>query len=137
MSQAQSGYGVTLQHNASGSYASVAEIVSFDGPGPELQTIDVSNLTSPSDIEEVIAGQIKNGELSGKGNFLESDATQRAMIAAIYTRTTLSFKINWQGGTVWTFTAFVTRLRPTGVAVNSKIEMAFTLKPTGRMTIPT
>lgn len=136
-SVATSGYGVLLQHNASGSYVTIAEVERFNNGGPELSTIDVTNLTSPGDYEEVIAGLLKNPEISATVNFLPDDTTQRGLIAAVINRSKLGWKILWPSGTIWSFNGFCLSVQPTVAGVNAKITATIKIKPTGSITQPT
>jgi len=136
-STATAGYGVLLQHNASGSYVSIAEVESFSNGGPERSTIDVSNLTSPGDYQEFIVGMMKNPEMSVKVNFLPDDTTQRGLLAAVVNGTKLGWKIIWNAGTTWSFNGYPLSVQPTVGGLNTKNTATIKIQPTGTITQPT
>lgn len=62
----------------SGTYTTIAEAKSIDGPGIDRDEIDVTHQQSPSKHREFIAGLRDSGEISFDVNYNPNDATHNA-----------------------------------------------------------
>jgi predicted secreted protein len=60
----------------------IEEIETIGGPAQKVATVDVTNMDSPSQYAEYIAGIIEGGEITLAGNWINSTA-QKALLAAI------------------------------------------------------
>jgi len=137
-SAATSGYSTVLQDNSSGSYVSVAEVVRITGPKVSRKFIDVSNLTSPSEAEEFIAGFISNGMVTMDVNYLPGNATQKNIVASIQNGTKWGFKLilSDAAATTISWNGFYAEFEPTAPHDN-KLSARIAIKVTGLVTIPT
>lgn len=114
----------------------IAEVVSIDGPGLEKAMVEATHLNSDSRFREFLSGLRDAGEITLVLNFLPADTTHEELEDAYLANTSASYSITWtdSGLTVWSFTAFVTGLRPNATLDNEPLRSTVTLKLTG---IPT
>lgn len=137
-SQAISGFGTLYQHNYSGSFVTVAEVEKIGGPDLERQMIDVTNLGSPGEWEEFIAGLIKTGDMNLQINYLPGDQTQRNIQAGIIAGGKYQHKMILPdaGLTTISFSGFFRKFTPAAPKDN-KLSAVVLIKPTGVVTFPT
>jgi hypothetical protein len=110
-SVAVSAFGSTLTWNG----VALAELTSITGPSMKVDTIDVTNFTSPDNFREFIVGLIDGGEVGVEGNFITSDTTgQVAMTTDFYARTSRTAVITGPTAAAFsfTFTAVITAFEP-------------------------
>lgn len=118
----------------------VAGVTNIGGPGLTLETIDVTNHSSTNAWREFVGGLKDGGEVSLDIVFDPAAATHRnasgGLLYLLTTRVSGSFSITFpdSGGTVWSFTAFVTSFEPSG-AVADGLTASVTLKITGAPTL--
>ena len=114
------------------SYATIAEIVSFNGPGGSVSVIDVTDLASEA--KEKLAGLNDNGQLSFECNFIPTNTQHAALKTAKENGTTNSFKLIFTDteATEWTFDAIVTGLSITG-AVDGVVKASVSLELSGEI----
>jgi predicted secreted protein len=115
------------------SYVTIAEILSFSGPGGSVSVIDVTDLSSTA--KEKLAGLNDNGQLSFECNFIPANTQHLALREAKKNGTTISLKIIFTdtGATEWTFNAIVTGFTPSG-AVDGVVKASVTLEISGDIT---
>jgi len=126
----------TLLQLGSGSpltYATIAEINSFNGPGGSVSVIDVTDLSSAA--KEKIAGMNDNGQLSFECNFIPGDDEHVALRTAKEDGATVPIKIVFtdEGDTAWTFDAIVTGFAVQG-AIDAVVKASVTLEISGAIT---
>lgn len=126
----------TLLQLGSGSpltFATIAEINSFSGPGGNVSVIDVTDLASLA--KEKVAGMNDNGQLSFECNFLPGDTEHSALREAKENGTTINVKLIFTDSneTEWTFQAIVTGFSVSG-AIDGVVKGAVTLEITGEIT---
>ena len=114
-------------------YTTIAEIVSFNGPGGSVSVIDVTDLASSA--KEKIAGMNDNGQLSFECNFIPTNTQQAALKTAKEAGTQVKVKLVFTdtGTTEWTFDAIVTGFSITG-AVDGVVKASVTLEISGSIT---
>lgn len=112
------------------SYATIAEINSFNGPGGSAQVIDVTDLSSTA--KEKRMGLHDNGQLSFEFNYLPGDTQHELLRAAKESGEATSFQIIFADDSVttWTFSAFVLSVSISG-AVDGVVRGSVTLEITG------
>lgn len=118
----------------------VAGVTNIGGPGLTLETIDVTNHSSASAWREFVGGLKDGGEVSLDIVFDPAETTHKnasgGLLYLLTTRASGSFSLTFSdtGGTVWSFTAFVTSFEP-GAPVADGLTAAVTLKITGAPTL--
>jgi predicted secreted protein len=114
-SQSFSPRGCILNYSTATSigFAPVAELQQMDFSGQKLDLADVTNYQGGI-FKEWLATLLDSGDLTFKGNFIPSDASQAAVLAAFNTATRVSWQlilpINAATGVTWghfTFLGFV------------------------------
>lgn len=116
----------------------IAEIVNIVGPDPTMDTIDVTNLSSPNGVREFIPTLQDMGEVTLEGNFYPGDTLGQIGLKTDYDNRTLqAFVLTFPAatGTNVAFNAYVTRPLGLGAPVDGKIPFAATLKISGTITV--
>lgn len=136
-SQATSGYSTKFQTDASGSFATIAEVISIAGPGKSAKKIDVSNMDSPGAVEEFILGLISPGEVQLTLNYLPAASTHKQINSDFDARTKRNFKIIFPdtGASVWSFSGYYTKVEP-DAPVENKLTLKVTVSVTGVIISP-
>ncbi len=142
MSDAISAFGTQLQIGDGGSpeaFTTIAEVVSFSGPGLALDTEDVTNHQSPGGWEESIGTILRSGEITLEINYVPTSPTHDAatgLLAKMAARSVDNYKMIFPdtGSTTWSFAALVTGFEP-DAPHDGKLAASVTLKPTGQMTL--
>lgn len=120
-------------------FTTIAEVTNITGPGLALDTIDVTNMSSPNAWREFIAGLLDAGEVSFDINYLPGNATHNAgtgLVRDLKNRTKRNFQLVMPSSptTTWNFSAYVTGFEP-DFPVEDKIAASVTLKLTGEPTL--
>lgn len=138
-----SAFGTLLKIGDGGSptetFTTIAEVTSIGGPGLSLDTIEITNHSSPGGWREFIGGLLNAGEVSLDINYDPVGATHNAttgLIADMVARTLRHFQLVFPdtGSTTWSFTALVTLFEPSE-PVDDKLAASVTLKLTGQPTL--
>jgi predicted secreted protein len=132
------GYQTLLQRGDGGSpegFTTIAEVLDISGPSSSVDTIEVTNMDSPNNYKEYIAGLLDGGEVSFDCNFTNV-ASQTNIIADHQNRTLRNFKmvLPLAGNPAWTFAGYVTGF-DNSQPVQDKITASFTIKITGKPTL--
>jgi predicted secreted protein len=97
---------LTLKGINGASDVTIAHLTSIGEIGLENEEIDVTDLDSPDDFKEYIAGSRDAGEVSLSGNLVED-----SVISTIYnladTREIVPWEVTYPTGAKWGFNAFV------------------------------
>lgn len=98
----------------------IAHLTSIGEIGIESEEIDVTDLDSPEDFKEYIAGTKDAGEVSIAGN-IHDEAMIEKMMALANSRSVESWKVEYPSGATWTFSGFVKSFKdgektPDGIA---------------------
>lgn len=111
----------------------VAELVTIGTPQLDRDEEDVTNHDSPDAYEEMIMTLKRTGTVAVSGNYIAGNAGQLAL-ATLYDSGVLTpMTITLPNGlAVWSFSAYVKGIRPTGDLTNGKIEFSATLRPSGK-----
>lgn len=139
MSNSIAGPGFLIQKGDGGapeSFTTIAEVLDIKGPALKVDTVDVTNQSSPGRYEEVIATIRRSGEVTFDCNFIPSNGTQNAatgLLADLNSKVLRNFRILNNDGvpTKWSFSAFVTGFNPS-YPVAGVAKCSITLKVSGQ-----
>lgn len=124
--------GVTLSYSVGSptSFASIANVVSFNGPGGSASVIDVTNLSSSA--KEKLMGLPDEGQFTLEINIDPDDASHQALRSARSARTRTEFKLTLTDGTPSTaiFWGYVLGFAVSG-AVDQQVKCAITIEIDG------
>ena len=107
--QATRTMGTTLKKVKSGSEpadTTIANLTSIGEIGVESEEIDATDLDSPNNYKEFIAGSKDAGEVSIAGN-IKSEANVEKMLALAESQSLEDWVVTYPSGATWTFKAFV------------------------------
>ena len=109
MSQATRTMGTTLTKTKSGSETEdlkIANLTSIGEIGVESEEIDATDLDSPNNYKEFIAGSKDAGEVSLAGN-IKDETNVEKMLALAESQSLESWTVTYPSGATWAFTGFV------------------------------
>lgn len=109
MAQATRTMGTTLTKTKSGDEQEdlkIANLTSIGEIGVESEEIDATDLDSPDNYKEFIAGSKDAGEVSIAGN-IKDETNVEKMLALAEAQSIEEFKVEYPSGAKWTFKAFV------------------------------
>lgn len=107
--QATRTMGTTLKKIKSGSEAEdtvIANLTSIGEIGVESEEIDATDLDSPNNYKEFIAGSKDAGEVALAGN-IKDETNVEKMLALAESQSIESWEVAYPSGAKWTFSAFV------------------------------
>jgi len=134
MSNAIAAKGATLARDGH----TIAEITKIGGIEINLETLDVTTLTSPDSFKEFIGTWFDTSEVPIEGNFIAGDADgQIALMADQLAMTVQSFVLTLPTAitATWSFNALVTKFKVGDYAVGGKIDFSASLKISGKPTL--
>ena len=126
---AKSAFGTTLTWNSQ----AVAGLNNIGGVEITVEMLDATNHSSTSGLEEVIAGIARTGEVTIEGDFKYDDANgQIAMVTDAVAKTSRTAVITFPNSLgIWTFTAFISRIKVGDNPIDGKIPFSASFKITG------
>ena len=126
---AKSAFGTTLTWNSQ----AVAQLNNIGGVEITVEMLDATNHSSTSGVEEVIAGIARTGEVTIEGDFKYDDANgQIAMVTDAVAKTSRTAVITFPNSLgIWTFTAFISRIKVGDNPIDGKIPFSASFKITG------
>ena len=129
MTQATWAYGTKLSKD--GEF--IGELTNITGPDLDSDEIDVTNHDSVGGYEEVIQSIRRTGVVGLEGNFVPTDAGQKAMLQDYIDGTVSDYKITFPTAIAveWSFKAFVKKPVSTEAPVDGKIPFSAELRVTG------
>jgi len=125
--------GTTLTKTKSGSETTdlvVANLTSIGEIGLESAEIETTDLDSPNDFKEFIAGAKDAGEVALAGN-IKTEATVEAMLALANSRTVEAWTVEYPSGAKWEFSAFVKSFKDGEKTVDGVATFKASLRVTG------
>src|SRR5512139_478240 len=140
MSNGFAAYGTLLKIGNGGgtaeTFATIAEVGDIDGPSMSVNTIDMTNHSSPGARMEFKAGLIDSGEISFPINFIPTDDTHDDVVGiqkVMNDRDTWNWQMVFPDTSTVTFAAMVTAF---GIKapVAGKLSADVTLKISGQWT---
>ena len=109
MAQATRTMGTTLTKTKGGDETQdlkIANLTSIGEIGVESEEIDATDLDSPNNYKEFIAGSKDAGEVSIAGN-IKDESNVEKMLALAESQSLEEWVVEYPSGAKWTFTAFV------------------------------
>lgn len=109
MSQATRTMGTTLTKTKSGSETEdlkIANLTSIGEIGVESEEIDATDLDSPDNYKEFIAGSKDAGEVALAGN-IKDESNVEKMLALAESQSMEEWKVAYPSGATWVFKGFV------------------------------
>ena len=106
---AQRTMGTTLTKKKSGDESGdlkIANLTSIGEIGVESEEIDATDLDSPNNYKEFIAGSKDAGEVSLAGN-IKDESNVEKMLALAVSQTIEEWTVAYPSGATWTFSGFV------------------------------
>ncbi len=116
----------------------IAEITKIGGIEINLETLDVTTLTSADSFKEFIGTWFEASEVPIEGNFIAGDTDgQVALMADQLAMTVQSFVLTLPTAitATWSFNALVTKFKVGDYAVGGKIDFSASLKISGKPTL--
>ena len=109
MSQATRTMGTTLtkkKANSEQEDLKIANLTSIGEIGVESEEIDATDLDSPNNYKEFIAGSKDAGEVSLAGN-IKDESNVEKMLALAESQSMEEWEVKYPSGATWVFTGFV------------------------------
>lgn len=125
--------GTTLTKTMSGAEVAdlvIANLTSIGEIGLESDEIDTTDLDSPNDFKEFIAGAKDAGEVSLAGN-IKTESIVEAMLALANSRSVEEWTVKYPSGATWVFNAFVKSFKDGEKTVEGLATFSATLRVTG------
>ena len=134
--QATRTMGTTLAKKKSGSETTdttIANLTSIGEIGVESDEIDATDLDSPDNYKEFIAGSKDAGEVPIAGN-IKSEANVEKMLALAESQSLEDWIVTYPSGATWTFKAFVKSFKDGEKNVDGLANFTATLRISGKPT---
>ena len=134
--QATRTMGTTLKKLKSGSEpndTTIANLTSIGEIGVESEEIDATDLDSPNNYKEFIAGSKDAGEVSLAGN-IKSEANVEKMLALAESQSLEDWEVTYPSGAKWSFKAFVKSFKDGEKTVDGLASFSSTLRVSGKPT---
>ena len=126
--------GTTLTKTKSGSELEdlrIANLTSIGEIGVESEEIDSTDLDSPDNYKEFIAGSKDAGEVSLAGN-IKDEANVEKMLALAESQSIESWVVEYPSGAKWTFSAFVKSFKDGEKTTDGLASFTATLRISGK-----
>ncbi len=134
--QATRTMGTTLKKVKSGDEqadTTIANLTSIGEIGVESEEIDATDLDSPNNYKEFIAGSKDAGEVPIAGN-IKSEANVEKMLALAESQSLEDWIVTYPSGATWTFKAFVKSFKDGEKTVDGLATFTATLRISGKPT---
>lgn len=134
MTQATRTMGTTLEKTKSGQEAEdlrIANLTSIGEIGVESEEIDTTDLDSPDNYKEFIAGSKDAGEVSLAGN-IKDESNVEKMLALAESQTVEEWTVNYPSGAKWVFKAFVKSFKDGEKTTDGLATFSATLRISGK-----
>ena len=129
------GKGTLLAHGVSSVYTTIGQRVSLDGPEMEVVKADTTHLDSANKTSRPAIAD--PGTMSGKLWYDPQDTIHKLLFGFVGTTSNSEqFKLTFADAspTIWTFNAWLSKWKATGIEVESNLEADFEIQ---LITIPT
>lgn len=134
--QATRTMGTTLKKKMSGSEVAdttIANLTSIGEIGVESEEIDATDLDSPNNYKEFIAGSKDAGEVSINGN-IKSESNVEKMLSLAESQSLEDWVVTYPSGAKWEFKAFVKSFKDGEKTVDGLATFTATLRISGKPT---
>lgn len=134
--QATRTMGTTLKKLQSGDETAdltVANLTSIGEIGVESEEIDATDLDSPNNYKEFIAGSKDAGEVSLAGN-IKNEANVEKMLALAESQSIEDWEVAYPSGAKWSFKAFVKSFKDGEKTTDGLATFSATLRISGKPT---
>lgn len=134
--QATRTMGTKLTKSKSGSETEdlvVANLTSIGEIGVESEEIDTTDLDSPDNYKEFIAGSKDAGEVSLAGN-IKNESNVEKMLALAESQSVESWTVTYPSGAKWSFDAFVKTFKDGEKTTDGLATFTATLRISGKPT---
>lgn len=134
--QATRTMGTTLKKLKSGDETAdltVANLTSIGEIGVESEEIDATDLDSPNNYKEFIAGSKDAGEVSLAGN-IKNEANVEKMLALAESQSIEDWEVAYPSGAKWSFKAFVKSFKDGEKTTDGLATFSATLRISGKPT---
>lgn len=134
--QATRTMGTTLKKLQSGDEMAdltVANLTSIGEIGVESEEIDATDLDSPNNYKEFIAGSKDAGEVSLAGN-IKNEANVEKMLALAESQSIEDWEVAYPSGAKWSFKAFVKSFKDGEKTTDGLATFSATLRISGKPT---
>jgi predicted secreted protein len=126
--------GTTLSKTMSGEEIEdllIGNLTSIGEIGVESEEIETTDLDSPAEYKEYIAGVKDAGEVSLAGNIV-TEATVEALLALAEARTVEEWTVTYPSGATWVFNAFIKMFKDSEKGVEGLAQFTATLRISGQ-----
>jgi predicted secreted protein len=101
---ATTGYSTLLKRGAT----AVVEVKKLTAVGPNRETVECTNLSSPSETKEFIMGLIDSREFGAEINYLPQNATHKQLLTDFNAKTLSTWSVVLpDGSSTWSVSAYV------------------------------
>lgn len=136
MNQATRTMGTTLTKTKSGTESQdlrIANLTSIGEIGVESEEIDATDLDSPNNYKEFIAGSKDAGEVSLAGN-IKDESNVEKMLALAESQSVEEWTVEYPSGATWVFNAFVKSFKDGEKTTDGLASFTATLRISGKPT---
>lgn len=126
-----SSFAISDDQTTGGVFTAVAGVTSITPPNYTRDAIEHTDMASPSEAREYLAGLIDAGEVTIELNYVPSASD---VIIAALTTGLGAFRITFPNGVTWTFLAVPTNYAP-GAPLDDKLTATATFKISGLPTL--
>lgn len=126
--------GTTLTKKKSGSEVEdlkIANLTSIGEIGVESEEIDATDLDSPNNYKEFIAGSKDAGEVSLAGN-IKDEANVEKMLALAESQSMEEWEVKYPSGATWTFSGFIKSFKDGEKTPDGLATFSATIRVSGR-----
>lgn len=126
--------GTTLTKTKSGDESTdtkIANLTSIGEIGVESEEIDTTDLDSPNNYKEFIAGSKDAGEVSLSG-YIKDEANVEIMLSLAESQTVEEWTVKYPSGAKWVFKAFVKSFKDGEKSTDGVASFTATLRISGR-----
>lgn len=131
---ADTGYNTIFGKNLG---TAIPELNKLSGVGITRETVEATNLSSPTEWKEFVFGLKEGTEITAEMNYLPTNATQKLIISDMLAGTSATYDITLPNGTsIWSATMLPVSFDVGDLEPNGKMTATARFRPTGVMTQP-
>lgn len=131
---ADTGYATTFGKNGG---TAIPEITKISGVGINRETVEATNLSSPSEWKEFVFGLKEGTPITVEMNYLPTNATQKLIISDMLAGTSATYDITLPNGTsIWSATMLPFAFDLGDLEPGTKMAATAQFRPTSAVTQP-